>query len=318
MSDCRSPRFPLLDPFSGGHGFRFRSSLSGARVFIANVEPFSSGLHGFLMRIRRPVVWDCAYDSSWYVVVCSWWTRLCGQGLRPRSSLLCPECKLCTSSSCLHRCSFGGWLLSRPLSCHDRCLRTRQCLSSPRSSTFLSRCAVQVSFIGVSVRRSVLSRVWAIADLAGSSLHGRGLPMLTSGGCRVSLAPQLSMSAHLPLTRTVLWLWGWLPYSVLVLVSTVDTCRRQYSEALSGRISYYFPGERGPRTLRSISWSCLVGDDFMKMFRILYAWFYTGYSSRVSNGGFFGEVHISSTGGPRAAHTVHFKTWTSCQWAPCT
>ena len=73
--------------------------------------------------------------------------------------------------------------------------------------------------------------------------------MLTLGGCRVYLAAQLSTSARLPLTRTVLWLWRWLPYSVLMLVSTADTCGRQYSEALSGRIFHYFPREDGPRTL---------------------------------------------------------------------
>ena len=36
-----------------------------------------------------------------------------------------------------------------------------------------------------------------------------------------------------------------LPYPVLMLVSTVDTCRRQYSEALSGRMSHYSPLEGG-------------------------------------------------------------------------
>ena len=35
----------------------------------------------------------------------------------------------------------------------------------------------QVAFVGVSMRWSVLSRVRVIADPAGSSLHGRGLPV---------------------------------------------------------------------------------------------------------------------------------------------
>ena len=56
-----------------------------------------------------------------------------------------------------------------------------------------------------------------------------------------------------------------------------------------------------------------MGDDFMKMFRILYAWFSTGYSSRVSHGGFWRGSHIFyikvDSDPSRAAHAAHAVHW---------
>ena len=226
------PKVPSPRSFQRGHGFRFRSSLSGARVFIAFVIP-SAPVARVPVRIRR-----------------------CGLGLRLRSSSspvmprhVFPQCKLCTRTSCSHRCSFGELVAGAPVLCNDQCLWTRQCRSSPRSSTFLSWCAVQVAFIGVSMRWSVLSRVRVIAGPAGSSLHGRGPQLkLTSGGCRVYLAAQLSTSARLPLTRTVLWLWRSLPYSVClcwfrqwILAAVSDTgCSSRVSHGGFWRSAHVF------------------------------------------------------------------------------
>ena len=92
------------------------------------------------------------------------------------------------------------------------------------------------------------------------------------------------------------------------------SCRRQYSEALSGRNSHYFPREDGLRTL--ISWSCSVGDNFMKMFRILCAWFDTGYSSRVSHGGFWERfTNLQREDGLGSSWCSHVEIWG--MYEPC-
>ena len=143
---------------------------------------------------------------------------------------------------------FLGWLLTRPLVCNDRSLWTRQCRSSPRSSTFLSWCAVQVALLGCLCGGQCCQEPGSFADPAWP-----WSPVDADFGWMSRLSRCSAEHECIPSTDT----HGFMVVGMASVFGAYAGFDSGYIQASVFGGAVWRQG--GPRTLRSICWSCLNG-----------------------------------------------------------